>query len=84
MALYTVKNTQPGPRGIWSDGVLTYIDPATIGDDGKPVDGTGMVLAELTDDDKALADKSGYFEISKATAADKKALAPEPDAPPTQ
>lgn len=78
MALYTVKNTQPGPRGIWSDGVLTYIDPAT---EENPDAGT--VLAELTDEDKALADKTGYFEISKATAADKKAAAAAADpAPP--
>lgn len=59
--LYSVKNTQAAPRGIWSDGVLTYVE------------GDAPVLAELTDADKALADKTGYFDIAKATAADKKA-----------
>ena len=61
--LYSVKNTQPGPRGIWSDGVLSYVEAGQ------------SVLAELTDDDKKLADATGYFDIGKATAADKKAAA---------
>jgi len=60
-ALYSVKNTQPSPRGIWSDGVLSYVDPDAV------------VLAELTDEDKAAAEKTGYFEIKKATDAEKKA-----------
>lgn len=67
--LYRIENDQPGPRGIWSDGMLSYVEPGSF------------VLAELTDDDKKMADKSGYFSISKATAADKKALETPAPAP---
>lgn len=60
---YTVKNVQPGPRGLWSDGALSYVDPDTT------------ALATLSDGDKDLADKTGYFEIADATDAEKKAFA---------
>lgn len=60
--LYSVKNTQPSPRGIWSDGILSYVDSDV------------SVLAELSRDDKAAADKTGYFEIKTATDAEKKAV----------
>lgn len=67
---YSVKNTQPGPRGIWVDGALSYIDPVQDG-----VENSGTALVDMTADEKATADKTGYFEIKAPTSDQKKAAA---------
>ena len=50
--LFTVKNVQEGLRGLWSDGVLTYVEPG------------GSVQADLSDADHKVAVATGYFEFS--------------------
>lgn len=49
---YSVKNTDKGPRGFYTDGNIAFVDAGQ------------SVTADMTDADKAAAEAGDYFEFT--------------------